>query len=68
MAELSPPPAGRTLILELRRELAAAGDPERAKGQQAYMKSAMPFWGVKTPELRKIGRAPLPPLPVGELR
>lgn len=57
MPELRPPPAGRKLILELRRELRAAGDPERAKGQQAYMKSEMPFWGVKTPELRKIGRA-----------
>ncbi len=57
MEELGPPPAGRKLILELRRELAAAGDPVRAQGQQAYMKSAMPFWGVKTPELRKIGRA-----------
>ena len=57
MEELRPPAAGRKLILELRRELAAAGDPERARGQQAYMKSAMPFWGVKTPELRKIGRA-----------
>lgn len=57
MPELRPPPAGRKLILELRRELKAAGDPERAKGQQAYMKSEMPFWGVRTPELRKIGRA-----------
>ena len=36
MAELSPPPAGRKLILELRRELAAAGDPVRAQGQQAW--------------------------------
>ena len=57
MAELRPPPAGRKLILELRRELADAADPVRAQGQQAYMKSEMPFWGVKTPELRKIGRA-----------
>ena len=56
MTELRPPPAGRKLILEVRRELKAAGDPERAKGQQAYMESEMPFWGVKTPELRKIGR------------
>lgn len=29
-------------------------DPERAKYQQSYMKSDMPFWGVKTPETRKI--------------
>ncbi len=44
MAELSPPPAGRKLILELRRELAEAGDSFRAQGQQAYMRSEMPFW------------------------
>ena len=57
MEELRPPAAGRKLILELRRGLAAAADPVRAQGQQAYMKSEMRFWGVKTPELRKIGRA-----------
>ncbi len=57
MDELRPPLAGRMLIRELRRQLAAAGDSERARGQQAYMKSAMPFWGVRTPELRKIGRS-----------
>ncbi len=57
MPELRLPPSGRKLIIELRRELKAAGDSEQARGQQAYMKSEMPFWGVKTPELRKIGRA-----------
>jgi 3-methyladenine DNA glycosylase AlkD len=34
------------------RELEKAGDPDRAKGQQAYMKSAMPFRGVTAPALR----------------
>ena len=34
------------------RELEKAGDPARAKGQQAYMKSAMPFRGVTAPHLR----------------
>jgi len=40
------------LIDAVRRELAQAGDPERARGQQAYMKSAMPFRGVTLPQLR----------------
>jgi len=34
------------------RELKAAGDPVRAVGQQAYMKSAMPFRGLASPALR----------------
>ena len=34
------------LLLVLRKELAALGDPERARGAQTYMKSAMPFHGV----------------------
>lgn len=46
-----------TLIPEIRSGLAAAGDAERAKAQQAYMKSAMPYAGVLTPEMRKIVRA-----------
>ncbi|MYJ86866.1 MAG: hypothetical protein F4044_04025 [Rhodobacteraceae bacterium] len=31
-----------------------AGDPDTAKYQQSYMKTDMPFWGVKTPQTRKI--------------
>src|SRR5664279_6545574 len=38
--------------------LADAGDPDRAKGQQAYMKSAMPFRGISAPRL-KAALAPL---------
>ena len=38
----------------LRGELARAGDPQKAPGMQAYMKSAMPYWGVPTPALRAI--------------
>lgn len=34
------------------RELEQAGDPDRAKGQQAYMKSAMPFRGLPSPALK----------------
>lgn len=35
----------------LRLALSAAGDPERALAQQAYMKSEMPYYGVASPEL-----------------
>ena len=38
----------------IRGELRAAADPERAAGQQAYMKSAMPFLGVRVPNARRI--------------
>jgi 3-methyladenine DNA glycosylase AlkD len=34
------------------RVLKTAGDPDRAKGQQAYMKSRMPFRGVTAPALK----------------
>lgn len=40
----------------LRQEMAAAGDPERARGQQAYMKSAMPYYGLRMSEVRTICR------------
>lgn len=42
------------LVTRLRAALAAAGDPGRAAGQQAYMKSALPFHGIASPELRRI--------------
>lgn len=34
------------------RELEQAGDPDRASGQQAYMKSSMPFRGIRAPHLK----------------
>ncbi|HEX6150719.1 DNA alkylation repair protein [Nocardioides sp.] len=43
----------------LRRELAAAGDADRAAGQQRYMKSALPYYGLTAPELRLLLRAHL---------
>lgn len=54
------------LIEEIRRALHAAGDPERAVGQQRYMRSALPFHGVPLQQVRRIvaavlrepGRAP----------
>lgn len=44
------------LVSQVRALLAAAGDPERAAGQQRYMKSQMPFHGIASPELRRIVR------------
>ncbi|MCE1179888.1 MAG: DNA alkylation repair protein [Micrococcales bacterium] len=46
--------ANLDLIADIRERLAAAADPERATGQQAYMKSAMPFRGLATPERRRL--------------
>lgn len=45
------------LVEQVRTELAAAADPERAVQQQAYMKSAMPFRGVPMPEVRRLAKA-----------
>lgn len=44
------------LVEEVRRRLAAAADPEKAPGMQAYMKSSMPFHGVTAVPLRKLCR------------
>ena len=48
------------LAHELAAALSRAGDPQRARGQQAYMKSAMPFHGVPVPTVRRLTRAILP--------
>ncbi|WP_439593331.1 DNA alkylation repair protein [Microbacterium sp.] len=45
------------LVAEIRAALREAADPSLAPGQQAYMKSAMPFLGVRVPEARRIARA-----------
>jgi 3-methyladenine DNA glycosylase AlkD len=42
------------LATKVRAELAAAADPARAVGMQAYMKSTIPYRGVRMPELRAI--------------
>jgi 3-methyladenine DNA glycosylase AlkD len=44
------------LVDDIRASLRAAADPTLAPGQQAYMKSAMPFLGVRVPEARRIVR------------
>jgi 3-methyladenine DNA glycosylase AlkD len=48
------PGADRALIQAVRRQLRAHGNPDKAQGTQAYMKSAMPYHGVQTPALRRI--------------
>ncbi len=42
------------LAAAVREALAAEADPVRAPGQQAYMKSEMPFLGVAVPRVRRI--------------
>lgn len=45
------------LVEDIRRELRTAADPLLAPGQQQYMKSAMPYLGVRVPTARRIARA-----------
>jgi 3-methyladenine DNA glycosylase AlkD len=47
---------GVRLLAAIRRALAAAGDASRAASQQAYMKSSMPYHGVRNPEMRAIAK------------
>jgi 3-methyladenine DNA glycosylase AlkD len=42
------------LVDAVRRELAGAGDPARAPAMQAYMKSELPFYGVRMPDVRRV--------------
>jgi len=44
------------VVESVRAALAAAGDPDRAAGQQRYMKSVMPYRGVTSPELTALLR------------
>jgi 3-methyladenine DNA glycosylase AlkD len=48
--------ADRALLEEVRNVLAGSGDPERARRQQAYMRSALPYRGLGAPELRSLLR------------
>jgi 3-methyladenine DNA glycosylase AlkD len=49
-------PRPHPLTAALRAGLAAAADPVRAKGAQAYMKSKMPFRGVPSPVQKRLWR------------
>lgn len=42
------------LAAAIRDDLRAVADPARAAGQQTYMKSAMPFLGIRVPDARRI--------------
>ena len=44
------------LVTAVREALAGAGDPVRAAGQQAYMRSELPYRGLTSPELRALLR------------
>jgi len=44
------------VIRKLRRAMAAAADPKRAIGMQAYLKSTMPYYGLTLPVVRTISR------------
>ncbi|MDR6867297.1 3-methyladenine DNA glycosylase AlkD [Microbacterium resistens] len=44
------------LVIEIRAALRQAADPALAPGQQAYMKSTMPFLGVRVPAARATTR------------
>ncbi len=41
----------------LRTAFQAAADPERALGQQAYMKSEMPYYGIPAADMRRLAKA-----------
>lgn len=45
------------LVEDIRHELRTAADPSLAPGQQRYMKSTMPYLGVRVPAARQIARA-----------
>ena len=44
------------MVAAVRAALRSVGDPVRAAGQQAYMKSSMPYRGLTSPELRALLR------------
>src|SRR5437667_12738517 len=46
----------RSMIGRLRRQMKASANPEKAAGMRAYMKSTMPYYGIKMPEVRAISR------------
>jgi 3-methyladenine DNA glycosylase AlkD len=52
LKQIGKPSKRSPLLLRVRRQLRAVGDPRRAIGAQAYMKSAMPYHGVPTDLLR----------------
>jgi 3-methyladenine DNA glycosylase AlkD len=45
------------LVKQIRNDLAQAGDPEKARKMQAYMKTGQKFYGVQAPVRRKLFKA-----------
>lgn len=43
-------------VAAVNQALEAGADPERAAGQRRYMRSALPYFGLTTPELRRVLR------------
>jgi 3-methyladenine DNA glycosylase AlkD len=46
----------KTLIDDLRRRLTEQANPENAEHMSRYLKNHFPFFGIKTPERREIGK------------
>ncbi|MFQ1000459.1 DNA alkylation repair protein [Modestobacter sp. SSW1-42] len=58
------------LVSAVRTALRAAGDPDRARGMQTYLKTTEPCLGVRLPEVRRLTAASAtahPPATVAEL-
>ena len=55
------------LVSRIRSALREAADPTRAPGMQAYMKSAMPYLGVRVPDVRRITRSLVKERPPADL-
>lgn len=49
-------PVTDDLAARIRHGLREAADPQRGPAQQAYMKSAMPFLGVRVPDARAVAK------------
>jgi 3-methyladenine DNA glycosylase AlkD len=47
-------PSAKAALAELDRKLKAAGTPARAKGEKAYLKSDLDFYGTPMPAMRQI--------------
>lgn len=58
----------RDLIGAIRGALAGAGDASRAPQMRRYMKSAMPYHGVRAPDVRKIVKAEVEARPLMDRR
>jgi len=54
------------LVERIRRDLAEGADPVRAAQQQAYMKSVMPYRGLRLPQVRQLTKAALRDHPLAD--